>query len=598
MSDGSFNPNTISSFPWPSRAEIEKAFEDFDPEYRELALNEQNIVANNINEVKKVLSQTIYYSQKEELIKPLKTQLNLRLPQSLKNSNPETETIKKDLLFYKKAYEIEAANINKIIVSTNVLNNQLITPLKAIKETLKLYIEDYINKIKDISIPLKNKKEGIDNINVDKNNEKQFKENVKEINNEMDSYQDKSIKFLQEYTSLNKELSSDIINFIQSYGELKDSVVTLKKEMSEGFTIFENCTPEFENLEDKERIKMAMSSILAPLSKITKLISESENKLEKAQSDKNEKMPTSGLANKMKKICDELNKKAKIITDKINQARLKINLQEIKANEFNLEPPNINEIEDNINKMKNKIEETDKNNSKIKNEIMKKIEDDINISRLDILFIIDCTNSNNTYLDDIKTNFNRMISEIYKSCPTSTIYIGLIGYRDIGDLELGDEYIDIDFTQNKEEIYKQIENLEFFGGGDEAEDLAGAFDMALKKQWKGFSRFAILATDAPCHGIEFHSKEVEDNFPEGDPYHRDIKASAKEFANKGISLFCGKFFNKDFIDTTEQMFEILKKKYDEGKPKCSIIEFTVQECEDLCETIIRKASNIYITRKI
>ena len=55
---------------------------------------------------------------------------------------------------------------------------------------------------------------------------------------------------------------------------------------------------------------------------------------------------------------------------------------------------------------------------------------------------------------------------------------------------------------------------------------------------------------------------------------------------------------RDFIDTTEQMFEILKKKYDEGKPKCSIIEFTVQECEDLCETIIRKASNIYITRKI
>ena len=239
MSQKSFNTNSSSSFPSLSITEIKDAFDNLAPEYRELALNEQNIVANNINEVKKVLSKTIYDSKKAELIKPLKTQLNLRLPQSLKNSNPETETIKKDLLFYKKAYEIEAANINKIIVSTNVLNNQLITPLKAIKETLKLYIEDYINKIKDISIPLKNKKEGIDNINVDKNNEKQFKENVKEINNEMDSYQDKSIKFLQEYTSLNKELSSDIINFIQSYGELKDSVVTLKKEMSEGFTIFD-----------------------------------------------------------------------------------------------------------------------------------------------------------------------------------------------------------------------------------------------------------------------------------------------------------------------------------------------------------------------
>ena len=126
MSQKSFNTNSSSSFPSLSITEIKDAFDNLAPEYRELALNEQNIVANNINEVKKVLSQTIYYSQKEELIKPLKTQLNLRLPQSLKNSNPETETIKKDLLFYKKAYEIEAANINKIIVSTNVLNNQLI----------------------------------------------------------------------------------------------------------------------------------------------------------------------------------------------------------------------------------------------------------------------------------------------------------------------------------------------------------------------------------------------------------------------------------------------------------------------------------------
>ena len=242
-----------------------------------------------------------------------------------------------------------------------------------------------------------------------------------------------------------------------------------------------------------------------------------------------------------------------------------------------------------------KIEKTNENNSKIRKEVIKKIKDDINISRLDILFIIDCTNSINTYLEEIKENFNRMITEIYKNCPTSTIYIGFIGYKDLCELKFGEKYIDIDLTINKDEIYNKIKELESGGGGDEAEDLAGAFDLAINKGWEGFSRFAILATDAPCHGKEYHSKEVGDDYPDGDPLGRDIKNLTKQFAQKGISLFCGKF-DISGNSTTEQMFEILKKNYDEGKGKNSKIEFTVQKCEDLCETIIQKACQIYKTR--
>ena len=219
---------------------------------------------------------------------------------------------------------------------------------------------------------------------------------------------------------------------------------------------------------------------------------------------------------------------------------------------------------------------------------MKKIEEDINKTRLDILFIIDSTMSTNTYLEDIKKNFNEMIKDICKKCPTATIFIGFIGYTDFSELDLGDQYIDINFTDKKEEISKKIENLEPHGGGDEPEDLAGAFDLALQKKWKGFSRFAILATDAPCHGMEFHDKDIEDNFPKGDRHERDIKKFVRLFAQKNISLFCVKIGN-----VTDIMFNIFKEEYEKGKQKESSSQFIIQSCEDICKTIIQKACEIY-----
>ena len=216
----------------------------------------------------------------------------------------------------------------------------------------------------------------------------------------------------------------------------------------------------------------------------------------------------------------------------------------------------------------------------------------MSISFWDILFIIDSTNSINTYLDDIKKNFNKMINQIYDNCPTSTIFSGFIGYTDFSEIDFGEEYTDIDFTKKKEDINEKIKELKSHGGGDEAEDLCGAFELALKKSWKGYSRFAIVATDAPCHGNEYHSPELEDNYPEGDPNKRDIKAFVRQFAENNISLFCAEFNEK-----TLKMFDIFENEYQKGKNKGSDCEFTVQKCQDLCETIIQKASNIYKNKK-
>ena len=556
------------------------------------AMKEQHIILEDVNEtINKPVIKAIYDAKNEELIKPLRTKLNFRVPQSLKISNEETDLIKKDIMFYKIAYEDEATNINKIISSANALNSQLLEPLKQIKEMIKVYHDDYISNISKITIPYENKKEGIDNIgNLIKNEEdnKSFQLYVDEIKKEMNYYQQQSLDFFKEYSSMNKELSEDINNFIDSFKKLIDSVNELKKQITEGFSAFENSTPEFEDLNDKERIKKAMSSIIIPLNKLTELISAN-----KVQENQNPLKIHVGLAQKMMAICEELKERAKLIEEKINQARAKISLNEIKSKEFDIQTPNIENYKKNIDEIKEKIEETNTKNNKIKEEVMKKTEDFINKSRFDLLFILDSTISTNPYLEDIKKNLNQMIEDIYNNCPTATIYIGFIGYKDFDDLDLGEQYIDIELTKEKEEINQKIKDLEPHGGGDEAEDLAGAFELALNKKWKGFSRFAILATDAPCHGIEFHSPELEDNYQDGDPNGRDIKLFVKNFAENNISLFCVRL-----TDTTEMMFNIFEKKYQEGKSKESQCQFIVQSCEDICEIITQKACQIYKSRDI
>jgi hypothetical protein len=54
------------------------------------------------------------------------------------------------------------------------------------------------------------------------------------------------------------------------------------------------------------------------------------------------------------------------------------------------------------------------------------------------------------------------------------------------------------------------------GGGDEPEDIAGAFEKALEQDWKSQCKYAILIADAPCHGKQYHNCHGDD-YPKGDP---------------------------------------------------------------------------------
>ena len=89
-------------------------------------------------------------------------------------------------------------------------------------------------------------------------------------------------------------------------------------------------------------------------------------------------------------------------------------------------------------------------------EEIKKYYDEINNLekefRLDLLIILDTTSSMGYFIDKFKFQFLQIIQDIRRECPEAILFVGLIGYKDIFDKELGDEYIDYNFTTNYEKL--------------------------------------------------------------------------------------------------------------------------------------------------
>ena len=219
--------------------------------------------------------------------------------------------------------------------------------------------------------------------------------------------------------------------------------------------------------------------------------------------------------------------------------------------------------------------------------------------KFNIVFIFDITSSMGEYIESFRNNFFDIIKQIKNKCPLAVLYLGFIGYKDIQDLELGDEYIDLDLSLFYDEIYNKIKNIQAEGGDDIPEDVAGAFEMALKKSWNKSNKgtdVIFLITDSPCHGTKYHdlNQKIEmykDKFPNGhyegddEEYKReDIEKLVEKFVEKNINLVC-----LDIHENTQKMFKMFEDKYKAGN-KNNL--FSVSK-EDLAKCIIQKMSELY-----
>ena len=185
--------------------------------------------------------------------------------------------------------------------------------------------------------------------------------------------------------------------------------------------------------------------------------------------------------------------------------------------------------------------------------------------RIDILVIFDVTSSMEEYLNQFRNQFKNIIDNLEKKCPTALIYIGFIGYRDKDDIELGDDYIDIGFSLNYDNLEEKINKIEADGGDDIPEDIAGAFELALKEDWNGDTKIALLITDSPCHGDKFHDLNSDEDKYKDD---KNIMGLLQKFKNENISLICFKLSKN-----TDKMFEIFEKEQKNSQDKIKFLFF-------------------------
>ena len=527
-------------------------------------------------------------------------QLNFLLPLAFKNpTDPYIINIKNDINMYRKTYEQYSKQVNQIIEKTKKSMKNLYPPLKKLRNDIKNYSKKFEESIKQLPIPLENKKESLNEIDYKKYPEdiqKEFLSDKSEIIKEINDFIKETHQFCETYEKMNKYTLEQTEEFVQQFTNLAVPANELATFMKNFFKVFEKSSASFNDLHNKEKVNKALQKIKEPINIFQKKAENTQNLLipveiigkeNKIENIKEIIKENHKIMENLKKKSDNISKKIKILRDKYGEKPVNIK----SMNMINPEPVNITEYSKQLEQEKKEInKEAEKQVNKIK-EDGKEI---INQTRLDLLFIMDITNSMDLYLNQAKEEVLDMIKEIEKQCPGIEIYLGFIGYRDFIDLDFGDEYINLELTTNYEQIKQNIAKLTASGGGDTAEDLCGALELAENKKWIGKSRFAILVTDSPCHGKKYHNlkEEGDDNFPDGDKYGRIIEQKIAFLSKSNVSLFCLKI-----SPTTDKMFGIFKDVYNNNKKKDSNNQFVVEKGDNLFKAVTENAVKTFQNRK-
>jgi vacuole morphology and inheritance protein 14 len=204
--------------------------------------------------------------------------------------------------------------------------------------------------------------------------------------------------------------------------------------------------------------------------------------------------------------------------------------------------------------------------------------DQINTVTLDLLFIMDITESMQDLLDETRDSIKYILDKIKRDSPGIDVRFSYEGYRDFADLKEGQVYYTIDFETDMDVFKSKLDEITCIGGGDDAEDVAGGLNAGLNMNWRSNARYAILIADAPGHGSQYHTDEVQDDYEQGDPNGLVLEEIMEKYADNNINLCLTRI-----DDYTDIMFEKMTKAYkarsekSTDKPKIEIIEYLDDE---------------------
>ena len=455
----------------------------------------------------------------------------------IQNLIDELEKLKKSFQNEKKYnYEFEEITNTQINFQSS---GEITEPFKEDVKKLNKIFEGFINlskyqynisskmeKLKEIKTNIENLLNGYLNV---------LNENKTNFNNSEDEKKNK--KFMNLYKRLNIDLIDEFQSFSTLFNELYDNITNFANGLKKNRKDYEKSgkdMPKGDNISPK-KIEEFKNRIYKTFRNVEVLIAFVEDTLTEIENTKEE----------WRENKTQFNKRIDKINDLIN------NFQNINIDR-------IREINDTIINYMNKFDAFKFQKEQSDFEFNK------DNMRLDILLIVDTTYTMSSYLDNLKDDLKSIIESINDKFPLSVVKTGFIGYKDFDDLELGDDYINIDFSINYYQLIKKIKEIQADGGEKDPKDVAGAFKLALEKEWGPGKKMAILITNSPCHGKEYNDNDdkIPDGYNNPDFERKKINDYLEEFIEKKIYLIGYKISDK-----TNMMYKKFREFYDSKNEK-------------------------------
>jgi len=185
---------------------------------------------------------------------------------------------------------------------------------------------------------------------------------------------------------------------------------------------------------------------------------------------------------------------------------------------------------------------------------------------VDFAYAIDCTGSMRSYIQQVRSDIDKVVSQMAQQFPAFKLRLGCVAYRDWCDG--GNRLQSQNFTESVSSFKNYVGNLKADGGGDEPEDVLGGLNLAAGLSWNSKLRVLFHICDAPPHNTMYHDLgRSRDDHPDGhssDPnnYHAVV---LDKFKSKNIHLCIAKL--NDSVTKMINVFKDYSKK----------IELTMEE---------------------
>jgi hypothetical protein len=176
-------------------------------------------------------------------------------------------------------------------------------------------------------------------------------------------------------------------------------------------------------------------------------------------------------------------------------------------------------------------------------------------SILKVCFMLDCTASMGPWIEAAKNRILDLLDDLRDKHENFKIYVAFVGYRDFGE-----QNHTFNFTTNDTQIYNTITSIHAMGGGDAAEDVAGAYKWVNNLEWNADIRAVFHITDAPNHGMVYHDNRVSDDYPDGHATI-DLRDEVRKLARRDIDLTLFRIHK-----STDIMYGLMRENYTRIRP--------------------------------